>query len=60
MLRPLSLEKLLCADTQTEGVWFSALEGITRDDAAAGIMAYFSFIWAFIESLFVLRGSRTA
>lgn len=50
----------VCAKRQTEGVWFDVLEGITCDDAAAGIMAYFSFILAFIESLFILRGSRTA
>lgn len=63
MLRPFSVEKLTCANRQTEGVWFDVLEGIKCDDAgqrAAGITAYFSFIWAFIGSLFVLRGSKTA
>lgn len=57
------MEKLTCANRQTEGVWFDALKGIECDDAgqrAAGITAYFSFIWAFIGSLFVLQGSRTA
>lgn len=60
MLKFLSLEKLLFANRQTEGVQFDALEGIMFDDAAAGITAYFSFIWALIESLFILRGTRTA